>query len=540
MLVAVVGACAFVLAVVASLNIPGQRGWRLVLAQYVFLLPSIAAFLWAQRDSADVASGAKLPSIKTLLLFCFVVSLPFAWWGNRATSSADESAYHFQARTLASGRLTAASPATTEPVDNARRTEFFFIHHIIARGQWFGKYPPGWPALLAVGHLLGIEWLLNPLLGLVLLWLTYKIGSTCFDETVARGAALMLLLSPMFLVNCVGYYSHVFCGVLLAAATLFCIESLRNERKRDHLLMFILLGIALLVRPFTAFCFTMVLTLASFAWAWPRKKRLLWIFGAGCVGASIAFYGLAAYNLALTGDPLHSTYAMYRGSTSIAEINYQPASVLKNLRVITSRSLLNTTLAIFPFMFLLALRALFRRQEATTEARLLCILFVVLVLGHALQTEPSDTVVGERYYFEALFAVAILAARGWSLLVRRRRFSKVAVSTVGIAILLVQLLHFALFSYDTYRRKIPFARMRAVVTSGDAERHDAVIFMKDNKRFRPADFNLNDVNWRQSPHFYLPDPGAQRRDAVTRALGRSKWFVFSYENEEVRLEAQSG
>ena len=68
----------------------------------------------------------------------------------------DEIAYVWQARAIADGNLTVTSP----PQARSFLVPFVVDHN----GQRFGKYPLGWPVVLAIGVLLGIRSLINPLL----------------------------------------------------------------------------------------------------------------------------------------------------------------------------------------------------------------------------------------------------------------------------------------------------------------------------------------------------------------------------------------
>ena len=69
----------------------------------------------------------------------------------------DEVAQLFQSRIFAAGRL--ATPAPKPP-------EFFLVAQtLITDAGWVSQYPPGQSLLLALGMLVGLEWLVNPILG---------------------------------------------------------------------------------------------------------------------------------------------------------------------------------------------------------------------------------------------------------------------------------------------------------------------------------------------------------------------------------------
>ena len=72
----------------------------------------------------------------------------------------DSCSYMFQARLFAHGMLSA--PLPPEP-------EFFEVGNTILSDRWYTVYPPGYPAVLALGVIFKISWLVNP-------------NSWCFDN----------------------------------------------------------------------------------------------------------------------------------------------------------------------------------------------------------------------------------------------------------------------------------------------------------------------------------------------------------------------
>ena len=177
-------------------------------AQHLLLLPPA---IWLLRRPTGSGRGWVRLEIWLAVYLAGAVTLGY-WRGKGGAIPADESAWSFQARIFAAGTLTAEAPATVSPG---------FEWNLIHRGRWFTQYPPGWPAILALGQLLHIEWLVNPLLGLLLLILTHRLGLELFDEATARAAVALCVLSPYFLFDCVGYLSHTLCAVLIAAALLW-------------------------------------------------------------------------------------------------------------------------------------------------------------------------------------------------------------------------------------------------------------------------------------------------------------------------------
>lgn len=105
----------------------------------------------------------------------------------------DTATYIFEAKTLALGRLWA--PVPPKIVYDLVSLPFTVVFH----GHWFGKYPPGWPLLLAVGALFDKAWMVTPLVGGVSLLLVYLIGRELYSPVVGLVAAVLALSSPFFL-----------------------------------------------------------------------------------------------------------------------------------------------------------------------------------------------------------------------------------------------------------------------------------------------------------------------------------------------------
>src|SRR5207237_4979878 len=83
--------------------------------------------------------------------------------------SGDDYSYLYQAKLFASGKLYAEDPLYDRALAfyDCLATNCFRDD----QGHRFSQFSPGWPALLAVGVKLGVAWLVNPLLGALLVFL---------------------------------------------------------------------------------------------------------------------------------------------------------------------------------------------------------------------------------------------------------------------------------------------------------------------------------------------------------------------------------
>src|SRR3990170_6574073 len=103
----------------------------------------------------------------------------------------DEFAYLWQGEVMAGGRIALPSPAEPESF-----LVPFVVDHV---GLRFGKYPPGWPAALAVGVAAGAPYVVNPLLAGLAVWLTYRLGQRLAGDLAGLLAAVLTATSPMLL-----------------------------------------------------------------------------------------------------------------------------------------------------------------------------------------------------------------------------------------------------------------------------------------------------------------------------------------------------
>ena len=98
------------------------------------------------------------------------------------------------------------------------------------QGRWFAQYPPGTSALLALGLLLHLPWLVEPVLGALALWGIYQLGRLMFSPRVALLAVLLGALSAFYLYLAASYLSHtiaLFFGVYFLLSLLRFLERFR-------------------------------------------------------------------------------------------------------------------------------------------------------------------------------------------------------------------------------------------------------------------------------------------------------------------------
>jgi hypothetical protein len=132
----------------------------------------VVRWLTIRKSYTGRLPASRLPVV-ALILFAFAVALHVSVDVLERLPHVQDSLTHlFQAQTLAGG-LTAPAPPLAGPDESPHfRQEFLLVRD----GRWFGKYPPGYPALLAVGVAAGGHWLVNPLLAALTVALLFALA----------------------------------------------------------------------------------------------------------------------------------------------------------------------------------------------------------------------------------------------------------------------------------------------------------------------------------------------------------------------------
>ena len=127
---------------------------------------------------------------------------------------ADEVGYLYHARYFADGKLSMPLPPDPEGFDIDLIT--------FDKDKIFSPVPPGWPAMLSLGVLLGVPWMVNSVLGGVGMLLFYIFISDVYNRRTARIASLLLCFSPWYIFMSVNYLNQMFsftCALSAAVAT---------------------------------------------------------------------------------------------------------------------------------------------------------------------------------------------------------------------------------------------------------------------------------------------------------------------------------
>lgn len=350
----------------------------------------------SQRGSAALAGAlllAALGAAASLLISAAAL--------DRLPHLTDEIAYAFQGRVIAAGRVCLAPPALPE---------LFSQENIVLTAErWCAKYPPAWPALLALGWLAGGPWLVAPsLLGLAILGI-FVLGRELYDSGTGLLAAGLLAASPFALLMGASFMAHV--PELWAA--LWCMAVLARARTsgswRTTVLAGCLGGCAFAIRPGTA----VALLTPAVAWfLWPARRRPWRRLLSLAIGFMPWLLALGVYNALAFGGGLRFGYALVEPDRygSLGAVLTSPGVALGQRLPWYVRNL-NRSLWGWPWGDLLILVPLvWPRRDRRGEGMLLACA-ASNVVAHSFYFYGDLIFSGPRFAFESLGPLAVLAAR---------------------------------------------------------------------------------------------------------------------------------
>lgn len=244
----------------------------------------------------EIAPGAFVLPAAVLLLLATTLLTGFLF--ERNPHLVDTIAQLFQARIFAGGELTAPAP---------EHFEFFGASHLVRNeGRWFSQYPPGHPALLALGLVAGAPWLINPLFAAGTLVLLYLTARRLLGEGSARLTVALFMLSPFIVFMSASYMNHVTNAFFLTLALYGAVRAAGGE-DRWAIWMGLALGAAATIRPLESAAWAGVLGLWLLARRGPAGAALA---GGAC---ALALTPLFVYNALTTGSPLRFGYVLLWG-----------------------------------------------------------------------------------------------------------------------------------------------------------------------------------------------------------------------------------
>lgn len=389
--------------------LPGAVAPGLLFAALLLFHRRSAAATWACVRPLRLAFLRPSPRLYEALLFAVGLTayLSCSWFiFDGIPHIQDSISQVWQAKIFAIGRAWVPAPA---------HPEFFHVNHIVLKaGRWYGQYPPTHAVLMLPGMLLGIPWILNPLMGAGTLVLLVRIGREAYDELTGRIAGLLGLLSPFIFFMSGEFMNHSTALFLFALFAYLFFRSWKRPSGTGGLLVGAALGALVLARPLTAtgLCFAFgVAALYRLVRRVPGSLR--WTLG---VATSLIGFAalLALYNNATTGSPLVTGMQANWGDAVIPGFGAAPwgpphtfkSGVIHNLN---NFNLFNRYLFEWPFpslLFVIVLVLLLRRTGADV-----LLLWSLLGLSAAYLTYYyQDYCFGPRFLYEGSAPAILLSA----------------------------------------------------------------------------------------------------------------------------------
>lgn len=460
----------------------GARLWRTLVASRSLRLPvAVAGFTLALSLWTAVAVLQKFPN------------------------SADEYAYLVSAELFARARMAAPSPP--EP-------RFFDVTHVVNDGAFYGKYPPGWPALLAAGVLVGAPWILNPILGALTVVVVYGFARRQFSVESANLAVLALAANPFLILNSASYFSHPACLLSLTAALWAMFEHAERPSTAKALGAGLSAGLAFLIRPFTAVAILgpAAVYAAARAVREGRRARALGGLGAALLPLGLCLGLFLAYNHAQTGSAWVQPFERYDPSDRPALPEGAEWGARASSHLFGRLAAMMIWVPLSPLYAVLACA----RPGTRGNPRIRCLAAVVgaLVLAYFFYWGEGGFQYGPRYLYEALSALAVLTGAVIASFGRRGVLMLLAVALLNVAL-------FARASSDAAdqvaAKQDLYVRVREQGLSG------AIVFVATNSGPAPArDCLRNGVDFDASV-IYALDRGAQNARLLEAFPGRTGW-----------------
>ena len=375
------------------------------------LAVAAAARLFRGRRPRAVIPPARVVAASMLLVWSSAVLWITVRVYHQLPHIVDAQAYYLQAQILDTGRTWLQAPDIVAQINGFQQVEW--------NGRWFSQYPPGAPAAYAAGGLVGMAWLVGPLASLALVGATGLAGCLLFDRRVGLAALALAALSPFVLFQAGSYMSHPIAGGALACCLAAFACAWRTRRARWYALVGALLGFAFNTREVAAILYAA--PYAGWLLAHRRWRGLAWMVAAALPFAAVYLL----YNLSTTGDPLTLPRTLFNEDDrwGFGQVGSYGQHTLAAGLVNTDENLTLLQFDLFGWPPLTAFALIGMPFLLGRAGRLDALLaacagaFVLAYIGYFYQ----GIALGPRYYFEAVPALALLAARGLQVSVQTLR-----------------------------------------------------------------------------------------------------------------------
>ncbi len=450
------------------------------------------------------------PFVIGVFIGCLLICGSISWHiFNGVPGFIDSCIYMFQARLFAHGLFAAPLPP---------ETQFFEATHTILSDKWYTVYPPGYPAILALGVLFRISWLVNPLLGALTIVCIYLLAKELYRDTTAKLSAILACASSFFLFMSSEFASHTATLFFVTLAFLSFVWMIKKKRPiLSAVVCGISLGIALLCRPYTTVWICVPMGIAAIVM---RKELSLRHILIGFIPILVACLAFLAYNAATTGHPLLFGYIELHGKGHYPGFRQDPwgnqfHTIAQGFKyVLGNLNALNYYLFEWPMPSLFFFCLFLAYGQKRFWEWLLVGWIGALLVGHFFYFF-NKLDFGPRFAYESLPALILLTSRGLALSMqfitdRWKTLSDTQARNI-LCLMLVGLFLFAsLFnmpktakSYQNYGKDVTIQKY---LEKNDVDQ--ALVFVKGGRAYRVHyPFNAPFAK----PHIYAKDRGGENK-----------------------------
>ncbi len=327
----------------------------------------------------------------------------------------DELVQLFQAQIFLEGRLWRPAPPFPE---------FFSVLHVLdGEGRVFSQFPPGGPAMLALGEIVRAPWLVGPLCGAVSIyafWSCLRVVES--RRGVAVGATLLFAFAPFAAFMSGSHMNHVptLMWIVVGMTCMVRVMSAPTPRPWLALVNGFALGAIATIRPVDALAFALPAGIWYLTTA--LRNRVRWVDAfAAAAGIAVPVACMMWVNAHTTGGALRFGYEVLWGKSHALGFHSAPWGAMhtpaRGLELVNLYFLrLQTYLFETPIPSLvpaIAALALARRLDAFDRYLLGT---AALVVGLYFAYWHDGFYLGPRFVFVLLPALALWSARLPSLL----------------------------------------------------------------------------------------------------------------------------
>lgn len=377
----------------------------LAVSSLVFVLPAFQNII---DKCFDFISHKRFQS-KFILIGALIAAGFLLWFISSAVlhhffNSGDEHSCYFLAETLRIGKWW---------VPSHELSEFFNVTHVGNKtGKWFSVYPPGWPAIWALGLNFQLQDYLNPAMSVLVLFFFFLLAEKLHGQGVALAATLLTGFSAFFLFTGASYYSHTTCLLLMVIFSLAYIKWTEAEDETARVKWTIVLGLAvgcgLLTRYLTMAAFAAPFLIYRVIPLITRKRKIRTSDIVFFVIIGITFSIIFWQNYAVTGE-IHK--APNRFDKSYEKLGFRSNYTPWDAALTFVLRFFYLTDWVAPFIVLAFIFFTFRRKTASVDQTLFHYSFYFPAVAYMFYYSWGGNQYGPRYFYEGwpFMALAVIS-----------------------------------------------------------------------------------------------------------------------------------